>query len=44
MTTTDNESRGRWQIRNGLFVVALISLAVLLGYMARENRIQWDVS
>lgn len=44
MIATDNRRRGKWQVRNRLFVVVLISLAVLLGYLARENRIQWDVS
>ncbi|HEX7234569.1 MAG TPA: ABC transporter, partial [Nitrosospira sp.] len=44
MITTDNKRLRQWRIRNSLFVVALISLAVLLGYLARENRIQWDVS
>ena len=44
MITTDNKRLGQWRIRNSLFVVALISLTVLLGYLARENRFQWDVS
>ena len=44
MITTDNKRLRQSRIRNSLFVVALISLAVLLGYLARENRIQWDIS
>lgn len=44
MITADKKRHGRWQARHSLFVAALISLALLLGYLAQENRIQWDVS
>ena len=44
MIMADRKWRGQWQWRNALFVVVLILLAVLLGHLARESRIQWDVS
>ena len=31
-------------MQNGVFVVLLISLAGLSGYLARETRVQWDIS
>ena len=46
---TDNDHDRRemarqWHGQNALFVVVLILLAVSLGHLARENRVQWDVS
>ncbi|MDN5751684.1 MAG: GldG family protein [Nitrosospira sp.] len=31
-------------VRNGMFVALLISIVGLLGYLAWDNRVQWDVS
>ncbi|MEO7559440.1 MAG: GldG family protein [Nitrosospira sp.] len=44
MTTVTNQQRLHWLVQNSVFVVLLISLAGLLGYLARETRIQWDIS
>lgn len=44
MTTVTNQRRLHWLVQNSVFVVLLISLAGLLGYLARETRIQWDIS
>ena len=39
-----HQRRRYWLIQNSVFVVLLISLAGLLGYLARETRIEWDIS
>ena len=44
MTTVTNQQRLHWLVQNSVFMVLLISLAGLLGYLARETRIQWDIS
>ncbi len=44
MITVDKKLRLQWLVQNGLFVVLLLSLAGLLGYLAWETRAQWDVS
>jgi ABC-type uncharacterized transport system involved in gliding motility auxiliary subunit len=44
MAMITHQRRRYWLIQNSVFVVLLISLAGLLGYLAREARIQWDIS
>ncbi|HEX8873625.1 MAG TPA: GldG family protein [Nitrosospira sp.] len=44
MAAADDKLRMRRLAQNGLFVVSLISLAVLLGYLAAQTRTQWDIS
>lgn len=39
-----HQRRRYWLIQNSVFVVLLISVAGLLGYLARETRIEWDIS
>ncbi|KIO50298.1 ABC transporter [Nitrosospira sp. NpAV] len=39
-----HQRRLYWLMQNSVFLVLLISLAGLLGYLARETRIQWDIS
>src|SRR6187455_1696553 len=44
MAMVTHQRRRYWLIQNSMFVVLLISLAGLLGYLARETRIEWDIS
>lgn len=44
MTMVTHQRRLYWLMQNSMFVVLLISLAGLLGYLARETRVQWDIS
>lgn len=44
MITVNKKMRMHWQMQNGVFVVLLILFVVLLGYLAWETRLQWDVS
>ena len=44
MAAADNKLHMRRLAQNGLFVVLLISVAGLLGYLALQTRIQWDIS
>jgi len=42
--TVNKKLRLRLLIQNGLFVLLLLLLVGLLGYLGRENSIQWDIS
>lgn len=44
MTTVNVGRRLRWLLQNSIFVVLLISVAGMLGHLAWETRVQWDVS
>ncbi len=44
MITINKKLRLRLLIQNGLFVLLLLLLVGLLGYLGRENSIQWDIS
>lgn len=44
MITVNKKLRLHWLIQNGVFVVLLLLLIGLLGYLAWETRVQWDVS
>lgn len=44
MITVNKKLRLHWLIQNGVFVVLLLLLVGLLGYLAWETRVQWDVS
>ncbi len=44
MITVNNRLRMHRLVQNGAFVVLLISSVGLLGYLAWETRVQWDVS
>ncbi len=44
MITVNKKLRLHWLIQNGVFVVLLLLLTGLLGYLAWETRVQWDVS
>ena len=44
MITVNKKLRLRLLIQNGLFVLLLLLLVGLLGYLGRENSIQWDIS
>jgi ABC-type uncharacterized transport system involved in gliding motility auxiliary subunit len=44
MTEFNKKLRLHYSIRNGLFVVLLLLLVFLLGYLATQVRMQWDVS
>lgn len=44
MTITSKKFRLQQKIQRGIFVILLLLLFVLLGYLALETRQQWDVS
>lgn len=44
MTTLNGKLRLHRLVRNSVFAILLILLPALLGYMAWETRVQWDVS
>ena len=44
MITVNKKLRWHLLLQNGFFVLLLLFLVGLLGYLAREYRVQWDVS
>ena len=44
MITLNKKSRWHYLIQNGVFVILLLLLVILLGYLAAQTRLQWDVS
>ncbi len=44
MTEMNNKMRLQSRLHHALFVVLLLMLVVMLGYLALETRVQWDVS
>ncbi|TDI72879.1 MAG: ABC transporter, partial [Betaproteobacteria bacterium] len=44
MITINKQLRMRLLIQNGLFVLLLLLLVGLLGYLGREYNVQWDIS
>ncbi len=44
MITLNKKLRGHYLIQNGVFVILLLLLVILLGYLATQNRLQWDFS
>jgi ABC-type uncharacterized transport system involved in gliding motility auxiliary subunit len=44
MTTLNKKLRLHYLIQNGVFVILLLLLVILLGYLAAQTRLQWDVS
>lgn len=44
MANLDKKLRLHYLIQNGVFVVLLLLLVILLGYLATQTRWQWDVS
>lgn len=44
MITVNKKLRLHWLIQNGVFIALLLVLVGLLGYLAWETRVQWDVS
>ncbi|WON74807.1 GldG family protein [Nitrosospira sp. Is2] len=44
MSAMNSKRRWHWLVQSGLFLALVAALAGLLGYLAWENRIQWDVS
>ena len=44
MITTNKKLRVRLLIQNSIFILLLLILIFLLGYLGRENSIQWDIS
>lgn len=44
MITLNKKLRWHYLIQNGVFVILLLSLIILLGYLAAQTRLQWDVS
>lgn len=44
MITVDKKLRLHWLVQDGIFVALLLTLVSLLGYLAWETKVQWDVS
>ena len=44
MITVNKKLRARLLIQNSIFILLLLVLIFLLGYLGREYRIQWDIS
>lgn len=44
MITLNKKFRWHYLIQNGVFVILLLLLVILLGYLAAQTRLQWDVS
>ncbi len=44
MITLNKKLRWHYLIQNGVFVILLLLLVMLLGYLATQTRLQWDVS
>ncbi len=44
MITLNKKLRWHYLIQNGVFVILLLLLVILLGYLATQTRLQWDVS
>lgn len=44
MITLNKKLRWHYLIQNGVFVILLLLLVILLGYLAAQTRSQWDVS
>lgn len=44
MTTLNKRLRLHFLAQNGLFVILLLLLVVLLGYLVAQTRLQWDIS
>ncbi|WP_292995547.1 GldG family protein [Nitrosomonas sp.] len=44
MITLNKKLRLHYLIQNGAFVILLLLLVILLGYLAVQTRLQWDVS
>ncbi len=44
MITLNKKLRWHYRIQNGVFVIFLLLLVILLGYLAAQTRLQWDVS
>ena len=44
MITLNKKLRWHYLIQNGVFVILLLLLVILLGYLATQIRLQWDVS
>ncbi|AEJ02393.1 ABC-type uncharacterized transport system [Nitrosomonas sp. Is79A3] len=44
MITLNKKLRWHHLIQNGVFVILLLLLVILLGYLAAQTRLQWDVS
>ncbi|MDO8893756.1 GldG family protein [Nitrosomonas sp.] len=44
MITLNKKLRWHYLIQNGVFVILLLLLVILLGYLAAQTRLQWDVS
>lgn len=44
MITLNKKLRWHYFIQNGVFVILLLLLVILLGYLAAQTRLQWDVS
>jgi len=44
MITLNKKLRWHYLIQNGVFVILLLLLVILLGYLATQSRLQWDVS
>lgn len=44
MITLNKKLRGHYLIQNGVFGILLLLLVTLLGYLAAQTRLQWDVS
>jgi len=44
MITLNKKLRWHYLIQNGAFVILLLLLVILLGYLAAQTRLQWDIS
>ncbi|WP_394808397.1 GldG family protein [Nitrosomonas sp.] len=44
MITLNKKLRWHYLMQNGVFVILLLLLVILLGYLATQTRLQWDVS
>lgn len=44
MTALNKKLRSQLRLHHALFVVLLLALVAMLGYLALESRVQWDVS
>ena len=44
MTILNKKLRLHYLIQNGVFVILLLLLVILLGYLAAQTRLQWDLS
>ncbi|MBX3617936.1 GldG family protein [Nitrosomonas sp.] len=44
MTELHKKLRWQYRIQSGVFIILLLALVALLGYLALQQRVQWDVS